>query len=133
MMKYRVFYLALFFVLAQLPVRAQYSGNIFSAKNKKGVAYASLFIIDQKTSGTISDSVGHFSFTANESASLRVSAVGYHDTLIPLNSVSKQFEIYLREKIYTLPEIIITPALNPFCIGSPWEEKVNVLLQKELL
>ena len=126
-MKYKHFYLFLFFTLTQLPVFAQYSGRIFSNKSEKGVAYASMFIIDEKTSGTISDSTGYFSFTANKSASLRVTAVGFHDTLIPLASVPQKFNVYLREKIFTLPEITITPTQEPayFIIGAPWSKKEN--------
>jgi len=116
----RLLLLATFITILQMHAYSQYSGKIFSAENKQPIAYASILILDREIKGTTSDSAGYFSLTASPGCWIRVSAVGFHDTLIPLPKNTHALTIHLKEKIYTLPEIIVSSTGNrSVVIGLP--------------
>jgi hypothetical protein len=85
------------------------SGKIIEITTRKPVQFANIWIKDANI-GTTSDKDGFFSLVIDSiciSKNLVISAIGYSDTIIP--AVKVQNEIRLRQKIYQLPEIAVSP------------------------
>ena len=116
----RIFYIAILLLAGYVNGFCQITGQILSNKTNKPVAYASILVLDSIQSGTIADTLGHFSVTARPNASLRVSAVGFNDTLIKVNNINQAFTIHLKEKIFMLPEVVVSSQNEPpIIIGKP--------------
>lgn len=85
------------------------SGHIIDETTKNPVKFANIWIKDANI-GTTSDKDGFFSLVIDSlciNKNVVISAIGYSDTIIPADKI--QSEIRLRQKIYQLPEVAVSP------------------------
>ncbi len=89
------------------------SGRILDAETKKPISYVNIGIPGSNI-GTVSDSLGYFSFTYKDSKlndTLRISCIGYESKNINhADFIGKSnAEIFMNKIIYTLHEVVIKP------------------------
>jgi len=91
--------------------QSRIQGVILNSKTNLPLAYVNVGILGT-TKGTVTNAEGIFSIIVSESdrIMLKVSHLGYCDTTIALElSVKKSLSIAMREKTYSLAEVIIMP------------------------
>lgn len=105
---FRLVYLLIVFVYT-VPV---YAGVVVSGTTGDPIVYASVGIIN-RTLGTVTDSLGHFSLSvpaAYVNDSLKVSSLGYKSKTFALNDLSSIPDtIRLDDDVITLSEIVVKP------------------------
>jgi hypothetical protein len=90
-------------------------GKIIDASSKEPLAFVNV-VYGDPPQGTTTNIDGTFNLTIKESTdSLRISYVGYHTKRIkiPRESAKDKIEIALKQKMYDLDEVVITPGINP--------------------
>lgn len=108
-------FMSLFFVLnlsAQEKGGILFSGVVVQGDSLKAVSYTTILVLN-KNLGTISTKEGYFSFYAQESDSIRFSAVGYASAIfvIPNTITTERYSVIqiMRSDTLLLAETIIYP------------------------
>jgi len=108
-------FMSLFFVLnlsAQEKGGILFSGVVVQGDSLKAVSYTTILVLN-KNLGTISTKEGYFSFYAQESDSIRFSAVGYASAIfvIPDTITTERYSVIqiMRSDTLLLAETIIYP------------------------
>ena len=90
----------------------QIKGRLLSLKDKAPISYASVLNITSKRQGTTTAEDGSFILKLDNiplDHKILFSSLGFHDTTLVLSDlVNKDIALYLREKIYALPDYIIS-------------------------
>ncbi len=103
----------------------QLSGVVYDADSSEGLAFVSVYLVETDK-GTLTDSMGHFSFHAPELKSfhIRFVALGYETTTVLYAADSAILTVRLLPKHLDLHEVTVSGALaqaqseNPFHIES---------------
>lgn len=94
-------------LLSQWTIAQHFSGNVVDAKTKKGIPFASVYVVDVQI-GTITDSAGGFVFHASlpEEITLRISTAMYESKLVSIKS-NEFISIELEESHLELDEVVL--------------------------
>lgn len=88
-------------------------GRIMDAKTKSPLAFVNIRF-DETKFGTTTDIDGNFKIENEQNWKiLKVSYIGYYDTIIKVNNLNDYLNIYLKEKQIKLTEVEIRPGINP--------------------
>lgn len=104
--------LALLFILLTVLIPAsagEISGRIISSTNKKGIGFASIYIIEE-SKGTVADIDGNYKLSThlNGDFHVRVSSVGYVTRELPVGKGVSTLDITLDEQSVALKDFTIT-------------------------
>ena len=106
--------LVLFFSTAVL-AQAQQQTVSGVVLDKKGdpVTFANVFV-DNTNIGTITDLSGKFSLKVNnDNKRLHIKCIGYDDTYVNIPHDGKLLRVRIKESVYQLKDVVITPGINP--------------------
>lgn len=103
-------YSLLFFLLFSTPVLSiNIDGVIKDAKTRECIPFANV-IIQNTTTGTLSDLNGNFSITSQSFPfTISISLIGYKSQEIKVNDLNKPLIIFLEEDILELNEVVVKP------------------------
>ncbi len=88
-------------------------GKVYDFNSKVPLAFVNIVYGDTKF-GTSTDIDGNFVIETSEPPKfLRISYVGYNDTVIKIQNTTRNINVYLKEKQIKLDEVAIYPGINP--------------------
>ncbi|MBN3036377.1 MAG: carboxypeptidase-like regulatory domain-containing protein [Bacteroidales bacterium] len=111
-----IFLYCILFLLAAVPgVSQEYrvQGRIIDRDTREPLPFVNILINDSRQGGT-TDIDGKFALGADEPILyLRLSYVGYEPVEYPVGEGGKRLLINMKAKEFSLPEVVITPGINP--------------------
>ncbi|MBY5960233.1 carboxypeptidase-like regulatory domain-containing protein [Membranicola marinus] len=106
-------------------INGDISGRLLSADDHNPVAYATIIDVSSYENGTTSDKNGKFFLVfrnaSNTSVKLKISCIGYQDTIVSVSTRDgKKLEVLLQKRAYALPEVTIRgESMAEHIIGIP--------------
>lgn len=122
MLRNFLFYTIFLFCISHIAGSVTISGNVFSMNTHTPLPYVSVTDISSFETGTTTDKDGFFRLnipdTSESVLKLRFSCVGFRDTIIRIQSKQDYIKVFLSERKYPLPAIVIqSSALSEQKIG----------------
>jgi len=108
------YYLFFFFIIASHVANSQQliiTGKLSEADSKKPISYAYLTNITDKKYSTTSHQDGTFRLKVPGNSGdhkIYITAVGYRDTTLTVNQLKNTKTIFLKPRIYELPNVVVT-------------------------
>ena len=99
------FVACLFLSIGMALAQSQVSGKVTSAEDGHPVVGATVKVVGQKNTGTVTDIDGNFSLNVSDNAKLEISYIGMVSKIV---KVSKNMKIVLDSNNHALDEVIVT-------------------------
>lgn len=108
------YYLIIFFTIASNVANSQQlvvSGNLLETDSSKPISYAYLTNITDKKFSTTSLENGTYELLVpknSDNHEIFITAVGYRDTTLTVKQLRNTKNLYLKPRIYELPDVVVT-------------------------